>query len=143
MGGDRELVMFSGLLAFALVFSAQELRATVYGICYGSARSVCLPADGKGRSQDAVCLSAASSIQGVLPGPQHAVPNKPDQPGETVPMIEAITLHCRRPRGTCCVVILFLSLDWQATKIEIKQTSLQRCRRSRPAQLRCRWWMMA
>ena len=32
MGGDRELVMFSGLLAFALVFSAQELRATVVGL---------------------------------------------------------------------------------------------------------------
>ncbi|MES2538239.1 MAG: conjugal transfer protein TrbD [Pseudomonadota bacterium] len=32
MGGDRELVMFSGLLAFALVFSAQELRATVFGL---------------------------------------------------------------------------------------------------------------
>lgn len=32
MGGDRELVMFSGLLAFALVFSAQELRATVIGL---------------------------------------------------------------------------------------------------------------
>ena len=32
MGGDRELVMFSGLLAFALIFSAQELRATVIGI---------------------------------------------------------------------------------------------------------------
>tara|TARA_B110000211_G_C14082695_1_gene555322 strand:+ start:985 stop:1230 length:246 start_codon:yes stop_codon:yes gene_type:complete len=32
MGGDRELVMFTGLLAFALVFSAQELRATLVGI---------------------------------------------------------------------------------------------------------------
>jgi len=32
MGGDRELVMFSALLAFALVFSAMELRATIYGI---------------------------------------------------------------------------------------------------------------
>lgn len=32
MGGDRELVMFSGLLAFALIFSAQELRATVIGL---------------------------------------------------------------------------------------------------------------
>jgi len=32
MGGDRELVMFSGLLAGALIFSAQELRATVFGI---------------------------------------------------------------------------------------------------------------
>jgi len=32
MGGDRELVMFSGLLAAALVFSAQELRATLFGI---------------------------------------------------------------------------------------------------------------
>lgn len=32
MGGDRELVMFSGLLAFALIFSAQELRATVVGL---------------------------------------------------------------------------------------------------------------
>lgn len=31
LGGDRELVMFSGLLAFALVFSAQELRAAVVG----------------------------------------------------------------------------------------------------------------
>jgi len=32
MGGDREMVMFSGLLAFALIFSAQELRATVMGL---------------------------------------------------------------------------------------------------------------
>jgi type IV secretion system protein TrbD len=32
MGGDRELVMFSGLMAFALVFSAQELRASVFGL---------------------------------------------------------------------------------------------------------------
>lgn len=32
MGGDRELVMFSGLIAFALIFSAQELRATVVGL---------------------------------------------------------------------------------------------------------------
>ena len=32
MGGDRELVMFSGLVAAALIFSAQELRATVFGI---------------------------------------------------------------------------------------------------------------
>lgn len=32
MGGDRELVMFTGLMAFALVFSAQELRATVVGV---------------------------------------------------------------------------------------------------------------
>ena len=32
MGGDRELVMFTGLIAGALVFSAQELRATVFGI---------------------------------------------------------------------------------------------------------------
>ena len=31
IGGDRELVMFAGLLAFALIFSAQELRATVVG----------------------------------------------------------------------------------------------------------------
>ncbi len=32
MGGDRELVMFSGLLAFALIFSALEVRATVVGL---------------------------------------------------------------------------------------------------------------
>ena len=32
MGGDRELVIFSGLLAGALIFSAQEVRATVFGI---------------------------------------------------------------------------------------------------------------
>jgi len=32
MGGDRELVMFIGLMAFALIFSAQELRATVVGL---------------------------------------------------------------------------------------------------------------
>jgi type IV secretion system protein VirB3 len=32
MGGDRELVMFSGLLAFALIFSAQEIRASVLGL---------------------------------------------------------------------------------------------------------------
>ncbi|MGL5335309.1 MAG: conjugal transfer protein TrbD [Enterovibrio sp.] len=32
IGGDRELVMFSGLLAGALIFSAQELRATIFGL---------------------------------------------------------------------------------------------------------------
>lgn len=32
MGGDRELVMFSGLLAVALIFSAQELRAAIVGL---------------------------------------------------------------------------------------------------------------
>jgi len=32
MGGDRELVMFAGLMAAALIFSAQELRATVVGL---------------------------------------------------------------------------------------------------------------
>ena len=32
MGGDRELVMFSGLLAGALIFSAQEVRATVFAL---------------------------------------------------------------------------------------------------------------
>ena len=33
MGGDRELVMFSGLLAGALIFSAQDVRATIFGVC--------------------------------------------------------------------------------------------------------------
>lgn len=32
MGGDRELVMFTGVLAGALIFSAQDLFATVFGI---------------------------------------------------------------------------------------------------------------
>lgn len=32
MGGDRELVQFTGLLAVALIFSAQELRATIFGL---------------------------------------------------------------------------------------------------------------
>lgn len=32
MGGDRELVMFSGLLAFALIFSALELKAFIAGL---------------------------------------------------------------------------------------------------------------
>lgn len=32
MGGDRELVMFSGLLAGALIFTAQEVQATLFGI---------------------------------------------------------------------------------------------------------------
>jgi type IV secretion system protein VirB3 len=31
MGGDREMVMFSGLLAGALIFTAQDLVATIYG----------------------------------------------------------------------------------------------------------------
>lgn len=33
MGGDREIVMFSGLVSFALVFSAQEIRALIFGVC--------------------------------------------------------------------------------------------------------------
>ena len=32
MGWDRELVMFSGLLAGSLIFSAQDMLATVFGI---------------------------------------------------------------------------------------------------------------
>ena len=32
MGGDRELVMFSGLMAGALIFSAQDVRATIFGL---------------------------------------------------------------------------------------------------------------
>lgn len=32
MGGDRELVMFVGLMAAALIFTAQEVRATVAGL---------------------------------------------------------------------------------------------------------------
>ena len=32
MGGDRELVMLSGLLAFALIVCAQEMRATILGL---------------------------------------------------------------------------------------------------------------
>ena len=32
MGGDRELVMFSGLVSGALVFSAQEWKATIFGV---------------------------------------------------------------------------------------------------------------
>lgn len=31
MGGDRELVMFAGLMAGALIFSAQEIRAAIVG----------------------------------------------------------------------------------------------------------------
>lgn len=34
MGGDRELVMFSGLLAGALIFSAQQLNAAIFGIIF-------------------------------------------------------------------------------------------------------------
>lgn len=42
MGGDRELVMFCGLLAGALIFSAQDARATVFGIAlWFSAVHVC------------------------------------------------------------------------------------------------------
>lgn len=32
LGGDRELVMFTGLLAGALIFSAQEIKAGVFGV---------------------------------------------------------------------------------------------------------------
>jgi len=32
MGGDRELVMFTGLLAGSLVFAAQAWKATVFGV---------------------------------------------------------------------------------------------------------------
>lgn len=31
LGGDRELVMFAGLLAGALIFSAQEVKAGIFG----------------------------------------------------------------------------------------------------------------
>jgi type IV secretory pathway TrbD component len=32
LGGDRELVMFTGLLAGALIFTAQEIKAGVFGV---------------------------------------------------------------------------------------------------------------
>ena len=31
LGGDRELVMFAGVLAGALIFSAQEIKAALFG----------------------------------------------------------------------------------------------------------------
>jgi type IV secretion system protein VirB3 len=37
LGGDRELVMFTWLMAFALIFTAQDLRATVAGLVLWSA----------------------------------------------------------------------------------------------------------
>jgi type IV secretion system protein TrbD len=33
LGGDRELVMMSGLLAGALIFSAHDVKAALFGIC--------------------------------------------------------------------------------------------------------------
>ncbi len=32
MGGDREMVMFSGLLAFTLIFGMTDIKAAVYGV---------------------------------------------------------------------------------------------------------------
>jgi type IV secretory pathway TrbD component len=32
LGGDREMVMFAGLLAGALIFSAQEMKAGIFGV---------------------------------------------------------------------------------------------------------------
>jgi len=43
MGGDRELVMLAGLLAAALIFTAQDLRATVWCICVIAAMRVITP----------------------------------------------------------------------------------------------------
>ena len=37
LGGDREMVMMSGLLAFSLVFSAQDWTATAFGIALWTA----------------------------------------------------------------------------------------------------------
>jgi type IV secretion system protein TrbD len=34
MGGDRELVMFSGLLAAVLIFAAQDWRAVIVGVVF-------------------------------------------------------------------------------------------------------------
>ncbi len=33
MGCDRELIMFSGLMAFSLAFTAMSLLAAIYGAC--------------------------------------------------------------------------------------------------------------
>ncbi|WP_295452739.1 conjugal transfer protein TrbD [uncultured Thiodictyon sp.] len=32
MGGDRKMTMFAGVMAGALIFSAQDLRATIFGV---------------------------------------------------------------------------------------------------------------
>jgi len=32
LGGDRELVMFAGLLAGALIFSAHDIKAAIFGL---------------------------------------------------------------------------------------------------------------
>lgn len=34
LGCDRELIMFAGLMVFALIFSAQTIPAAVYGIVF-------------------------------------------------------------------------------------------------------------
>lgn len=47
MGGDREMVMFSGLVAFTLIFSAFEFKAFVFGIILWVFCSLRFALDGK------------------------------------------------------------------------------------------------
>jgi hypothetical protein len=63
MGGDRELVMFSGLLAGALIFSAQEVRATVFGIAlwFGALFALRLMAKSDPKLRTCTCGTAATS----------------------------------------------------------------------------------
>ena len=91
MGGDRELVMFSGVMAFALIFSAQELRATLFGLVLWFGALFAVPPDGEGRSQDALGVHAPAPLQELLPGAQHTFPREYLRARETVQMIYAIT----------------------------------------------------
>ncbi len=63
MGGDRELVMFSGLLAGALIFSAQEVRATVFGIAlwFGALFALRLMAKADRSCDTCTCGTAGTS----------------------------------------------------------------------------------
>ena len=81
LGGDRELVMFAGLLAFALAFAAVTWLATLFSIGLWTSGALRPAANGEGRSAAALGLSAAAALSHVLPAARDAVSGQLLRPG--------------------------------------------------------------
>ena len=69
LGGDRELVLFSGLIAFVLTFACFQGVAILTGIALWMVALFVLAADGKSGSTDAVRLHAPVAVPALLPSP--------------------------------------------------------------------------
>ena len=87
MGGDRELVMLAGLLAFALVFNAQEMRAADYRHAPVDRRLFLLRLMAKSDPQMRSVYLRHRRYKAYYAAARHTLPQEQPHPGAAVSMM--------------------------------------------------------